>query len=225
MTGTRVPLAFCMFLSAMFKSQEAAAPVPVEKEPLHHVVLKNDSVIVMHLSLQPGERTRYHTHSHDRVAIYLSANTITQQNWNEKEGSPSDGKPGDFKAITLLGDPLTHRVHNVGSSTFEVLDIEILRRQESSLPPATSLVAGENPSARVYKWVLAPGGTTSMHTHVRPYLIVAATGFNLKMTASDGRSFTHELKAGDFHWVDTKVTHTLGNAGAKEGQILEVELK
>jgi hypothetical protein len=33
------------------------------------------------------------------------------------------------------------------------------------------------------------------------------------------------LKAGDFHWVDSKVTHTLANDGAAEGQIVELELK
>jgi hypothetical protein len=41
-----------------------------------------------------------------------------------------------------------------------------------------------------------------MHTHKRPYLIVAATPLNLKMTAPDGQSFTEKLKPGDFHWVD-----------------------
>ena len=61
--------------------------------------------------------------------------------------------------------------------------------------------------------------------HVRPYLIIAATGITLKMTAPDGLSLTYELKRGGFLWVDTKVTHTLGNAGNAEGQILEIELK
>ena len=64
-----------------------------------------------------------------------------------------------------------------------------------------------------------------MHTHDRPYLIVAATGFNLKMTAPDGQSIAHGIKPGDFHWVTTKITHMLANAGAGEGQIIEIELK
>jgi mannose-6-phosphate isomerase-like protein (cupin superfamily) len=45
------------------------------------------------------------------------------------------------------------------------------------------------------------------------------------MTAPDGQSLTHEIKPGDFHWVTTKVTHTLANAGTGEGQIIEIELK
>jgi mannose-6-phosphate isomerase-like protein (cupin superfamily) len=45
------------------------------------------------------------------------------------------------------------------------------------------------------------------------------------MSSPDGQSSEHEVKAGDFHWVSTKVTHSLANAGSSEGQIVEIELK
>jgi hypothetical protein len=64
-----------------------------------------------------------------------------------------------------------------------------------------------------------------MHTHKRPYVIVAATPLQLKMTALDGESFTEKAKPGDFHWIDSTVTHTLTNEGTVEGQIVEIELK
>jgi quercetin dioxygenase-like cupin family protein len=213
------------FLSFLFAAQEVSAPVPVENEPLHHVVLKNESVVVIHLTLPPGERTLFHTHSHDRVAVPLSNTSITQQVLNEKEGPSSPSEPGTFSALTLAGSSYTHRVHNVGSVPYDVLDVELLERPRTPSPVAAAGVAAENPSARIYNWVLAPGAASAMHTHVRPYLIVAPTGFTLKMTAPDGQSLTHELKRGDFHWVDTKVTHTLGNAGSAQGQVLEIELK
>ncbi len=47
----------------------------------------------------------------------------------------------------------------------------------------------------------------------------------LKMTAPDGQSSTHEIKAGDFHWVETPVTHVLANDGPNAGEIIELELK
>ena len=34
-----------------------------------------------------------------------------------------------------------------------------------------------------------------------------------------------ELKPGDFHGVDTKVTHSLSNEGPATGQLFEIELK
>jgi len=216
-------LIFC--LSFLFATQEASAPVPVENEPLHHVVLKNEWVVVIHLTLPPGERTLFHTHTHDRVAIPLSSTSITQQVLNGKEGPPSASDPGAFSALTLASNSYTHRVHNVGSVPYDVLDVEILERPRTPSALAAAAVAAENPSARIYNWVLAPSAASAMHTHIRPYLIVALTGFTLKMTAPDGQSLTHVLKRGDFHWVDTKITHTLGNAGSAEGQILEIELK
>jgi quercetin dioxygenase-like cupin family protein len=211
--------------SVLFAAQEASAPVPVENEPLHHVVLKNESVVVIHLVLPPGERTLYHIHTHDRIAIRLSSTSITQQVFGEKEGSPSSSEAGTFSALTLPGTSYTHRVHNVGANPYDILDVELLSRPQSPSSATAATVAAENPSARIYNWVLAPGAASAMHTHGRRYLIVAVTGFTLKMTAPDGQSLTHELKRGDFHWVDTKVTHTLANAGSTEGQILEIELK
>lgn len=211
--------------SFLFAAQEASAPVPVENEPLHRVVLKNESVVVIHLVLPPGERTLYHIHTHDRIAIPLSSTSITQQVLGEPEGSPSPSDAGTFSALTLPGTSYTHRVHNVGANPYDVLDVELLNRPQSPSPATAATVAAENPSARIYNWLLAPGAKSSMHTHVRPYLIVAATDFTLKMTAPDGLSLTYEQNRGKFIWVDTKVTHTLANAGSAAGQILEIELK
>ena len=225
MMTAKTCLAIIFSTSFLLAAQEGSAPVPVENEPLHHVVLKNESIVVIHLTLPPGERTLYHIHSHDRVAVPLSSTSITQQVLNEKEGPPSPSEPGTFSALTLPDSSYTHRVHNVGANPYDVLDVELLVRPQSPSPATAATVAAENPSARIYKWVLASGSISAMHTHVRPYLIVAATGFTLKMTAPDGLSLTYELKRGGFLWVDTKVTHTLGNAGNAEGQILEIELK
>jgi len=212
-------------LLTLFATQEASAPVPVEQEPHHHLVLKNDNLLVLRVILQPGESSVYHVHSVDDVAVWLGNTSSAQQLPNEPESAPVEQKPGNITLRTLRETPFTHRVHNVGKGLFDVLDVEILQRPEHPSSAVAGPVAGENPSARVYKWTLAPGGATPMHTHERPYLIVAATGFNLKMTAPDGQSATHEIKPGDFHWVTSKVTHSLANAGTGEGQIVEIELK
>jgi quercetin dioxygenase-like cupin family protein len=214
-------------LLAFFVAQEASAPapVPVEQEPHHHLLLKNDSLLVLRVTLQPGEWSLYHTHSVDDVAVWLGNTSTAQQLPNQPESASAEQNPGNISLRTLRETPFTHRVHNLGPGLFDVLDVELLRRPEHPSTGAAGPVASENPSARVYKWTLAPNGVTPMHTHERPYLIVAATGFNLKMTAPDGQSATHEIKAGDFHWVTAQVTHRLANVGSGEGQIIEIELK
>lgn len=202
----------------------AAVQVPVEEEPHHHVMFRNDSVVVMHIMIPPGESTLYHTHAHDRVAVALTSNTITLQPLDKPEGLPNPSQPGDLSAPSLAEGPYTHRVHNIGPGPYEVVDVEVLQRPRLPSDPSAA-IAMENPSARVYKWILPPGGATEMHSHARPYVIVAVTPTTLKMTGPDGKSMTQEVKAGDFHWIDSKVTHTIANVGTLEAQIVEIELK
>ena len=223
---------FALLLSSSLLAAQKAAkqtfeesPVPVDQEPHHHTLLKNASVLVMRVNLREGERTLYHVHAHDRVSVELSNCSISQQAWNEPEGPSTATKPGEVSAPAAGTSPLTHRVHNFGPGSFEVLDVEILERSEQPSAAEAAAVAVENPSARVYQWTLAPGAASAMHTHVRPYLIVAVSKMPLKMTAPDGQSFSHETEVGDFHWVDAKVTHSLTNDGRVDGQIVEIELK
>jgi quercetin dioxygenase-like cupin family protein len=208
---------------------KADKPVPVEEEPLHKVELKNDAITVMHLTLPPGQYTQYHIHTHDRVAIQLSATSTTQQEWKKPESAPSAVKPGDFAAMTLQGDSYTHRVHNVGKEPYEVLDIELAQRPPTASPDLAGPVAAENPSARIYNWVLAPGATAPMHKHVRPFVIVSVTALNLQMNSPDGQTAARAVEAGGFRYIDVPpggpLTHNLVNFGTTPGQIVEVELK
>ena len=212
-----------LFSFAVSAAQET--PVPVVQEPYHHVQLKNDDIVVIHATLAPGERTAYHIHSCDRTGVQLSANTTTGQRFGEAEGAPSAASPGDVFSDTCTDKPLIHRVHNVGSTTMDVIDLELLHRPTQASTSVAGPVAVENPSVRVYKWTIAPGASTAMHTHTRPYLIVALSPIQLKMTAPDGQSRTEQVKAGNFHWVTVPVTHALINESSAEGQIVEFELK
>ena len=213
-----------VFMLSTFVAGQQPPPVPVEEEPHHHLLLKNESVMVLRVKLLPGESTLFHTHLHDRVAIDLTGATITFQKPGEPDSAPELTKPGDVAASESKG-PYTHRVHNAGAAEFEVLDVELLHRPATASGPGAGKVEAENPSARVYKWTLAPGSASAMHTHDRPYLIIAATPLMLKMTDPEGKSLTHEVKAGDVHWVDAKVTHSLANEGTTVGTIVEIELK
>jgi hypothetical protein len=203
----------------------AQTPVPVEQEPHHHVVWKNGSVEVIRLLLPPGESTLFHTHSRDRVAVDLTSTMLSFQKLNEKEGQPEPSIPGDVSSHADFDAPYSHRVHNVGEKTYEVLDVEFFKRPEHPSETAAATVAAENPSARVYKWNLAPGGATTLHVHEHPYILLAVTSWRLKTTAPDGTSAIEVCKAGDSRWVFAKGPHTLANAGSADGQIVDIELK
>jgi len=214
-----------LFLLSAVMALAQPTPMPVDEEPHHHVLLKNDYVEVMHTTVQPGDSTLFHVHSHDNAGVDLTTRTTTEQLLGMPEGQPSTTNAGEVFAESRASGPKTHRVHNVGTGPMDVMFVDLLQRPAQTSPRAAAPVAAENPSARVYSWVLAPGAVSPMHTHERPYLIVAVTPMHLKMIAPDGRSFTEDVKPGDFHWIDTKVTHTLANEGSTAGQLVEIELK
>ena len=201
-----------------------SAPVPANQEPNHHVLLKNEFVEVLRATLAPGESTLFHIHSHDSAGFDVVTSTTTEQLLGEAEGPPSTSRAGEVYADSCTNCPMTHRVHNVGPGPMDVFHVELLQRPaQASLPAAP--VAAENASARVYSWVLASEQVSPMHTHERPYLIVAVTPMHLKMAAPNGRSLSEEVKPGDFHWIDARVTHSLANEGSASGQLVEIELK
>jgi quercetin dioxygenase-like cupin family protein len=201
------------------------AAVPVGQEPLHKGVLKNDYVEVVHLTLPAGQSTMLHTHSHDGVAVRLSKAMVRIDVPGQAPTAPGVAEPGSVSAQAYAQHPMTHRVSNVGTTPFAVIDIEFLKRPEGPTTSPLFPPAAENDSARVYKWALGPGASTPEHTHERPYVVIAATPMQLAMKAPDGRSMEHAVAAGDVHWVPGKVTHVLSNQGNEAGVIVEVELK
>ena len=219
-------LAFpCFLVLGAMAAFQTPGPVPVEQEPHHKVLLKNDEVLVLRSTVPAGESTLYHVHSYDGIAVELAHAVITQQQWNKPVTPPSEVHPGEITARVLKDGPYIHRITNVGKEMFDVLDVEVLRHPEQPSTFLAGPVAAETPGARAYSWNLAPGQTTPMHTHERPYIILAVTAFPLKMALPDGQTMSHELKPGDFHWVTSKVTHTLANEGKVPAQIVEIELK
>jgi quercetin dioxygenase-like cupin family protein len=199
--------------------------VPVEEEPHHKTVLKNDYVQAFRVTLAPGETTLMHRHAYDDAAVRLSAATVAAESPGQPVGPLEVVAPGLVTARDNEAKPHVHRVHNVGATTFEVIDVQVLQRPAGPAAPASSPPAAENAKMRVYRYELAPGEATAQHSHSRPYLLVAATAVDLRMTAPDGARMEHPVQAGDLHWVESAVTHSLMNLGAEKGILVEFELK
>jgi quercetin dioxygenase-like cupin family protein/proteasome lid subunit RPN8/RPN11 len=210
-------------LAALAPPQEK--PVPVDEEPHHQTVLKNDYLQVFRVRLAPGESSLMHVHSHDDGAVRLSDATVTDDVPGQPTGPPEVVSVGAVSARTNEPRPLAHRVNNIGSTPFDVIDVQVLKRPDGPEGPAMGAPAAENHRMRIYRYDLAPGSSSALHTHQRPYLIVAVTDTNLRMTLPDGGAMVHPVKAGDLHWVDTTVTHALANDGTERGILVEFELK
>jgi len=81
-------------LSASQKSPEA---VPMDKEPHHHVLFKNEFVEVIRATLVPGESTLFHTHSHDRAGFDVVLRALLQSRYGgSQRGQHQLPKQGMF---------------------------------------------------------------------------------------------------------------------------------
>ena len=220
----KAPALFAGIALTMLSNPHDAA-VPVEDEPSHKTVFQNEYVQAFRVTLEPGQSTLMHVHSRDDAAVRLSRSRTTQQTLGQPVSNPEDASPGTVSARTNEPAALTHRVSNVGTTVFDVIDVQVLKRPPGPEAAAIGPVAAENPKMRVYRYELAPGGASPQHMHSRPYVIIAATPMSLRMTSPDGRSMEHPIQAGDLHWVDAAVTHTLINGGAENAVIVEMELK
>ncbi len=216
-------LASIIAVAGLWPAQDA--PVPVEEAPDHKTVFKNDYVQAFRVTLQPGETTVMHIHARNDVAVRLSNATVAQQPLGEPLRSAETTEPGVVSARDNETTNLTHRVLNVGQTVFDVIDVQILGRPPGDATEALVPPAAESPKMRGYRYELAPGASTAPHTHARPYVLVAATDMELRTVGPDGSAIDRSVKAGDLHWVDSRVTHVLTNRGSQKGVLVEIELK
>ncbi len=217
-------LALASTLGAQAPDASAAA-VPVQDEPLHKTVLKNAYIQAFRVQVSPGQATGWHIHAHDDAAVLLGRAVIADQRFGA-ERTPADTTTlGQVSARELTHSPLTHRAFNVGTTLFDVIDVQVLARPEGPTSAPLKMPDAENASMRVYRYELEPGADAPAHTHARPYLLVAATDITLRMTSPDGQVMEHSPRAGDMHWMELPVAHTLTNRGAKKAILVEIEIK
>lgn len=83
------------------------------------VVLDNDKVRVIELTMPPGTSTGMHSHG-DNVVVFLTGGTATQ---TMADGTTRqlEQKPG----TVLWSDPVTHDTKNAGKATVRTLVIEL----------------------------------------------------------------------------------------------------
>jgi quercetin dioxygenase-like cupin family protein len=207
----------------------AQAPVPIEKEPRHHLKFNNQYVRVFYVFIPPGETTLFHTHVYDGVGIKLTEARIR----DEAQGGTAEESSVKRGAVnfTSYSSPLTHSVGNIGSTPFINMFVEVL--PSSGKQPGVSaraLAAGhalilENERVRLSRLVLAPGQSMEVHTHTLRGLLVALSEENVSVGVAGKKSSTVKFKAGDTKWFDGGTAHALKNIGSASFEAVEIELK
>lgn len=105
------------------------AQVPVREEPRHHNVFENEYLRILDVYLEPGDTTLYHLHNTPSVFIVLSNSNVVSQ---LPGGQPANGAnlTGTI-SYDSINNPRIHRVWNIDTSWFHVMDVELLSKKQN----------------------------------------------------------------------------------------------
>jgi quercetin dioxygenase-like cupin family protein len=193
-------------------AQAPPAIVPVEQEPQHHPVFRNDVLAVIDVQFPPGYTSLFHRHSNDNVSVRITT-APTRTDTLTETGTPQTAVVGRL-VFNSATPPYVHRVANLGDATIHIIDIEVLATQPTPRAPVPDELGGhevvvENERVRLSRAVLAAGASLPAHVHPRGWLEVVVRG----------------PMPGSYRWHEPGDRTTVVMAGPAGAEIAEVEVK
>jgi beta-alanine degradation protein BauB len=113
--------------NARLKETSSRSAIQVEQEPHHRVLLENQYVRVLDVQIPPRDILLFHTHSHDNLSVRISGGLVQNQMQGSEWPAATEVKPGAVVFAEGAKKPYTHRVRNLGTSTYHVVDVELLQ--------------------------------------------------------------------------------------------------
>lgn len=204
------------------------SPVEISGEPRHHPNFENEFVRIWDVTVPAGDATLWHAHRNDNVVVTLGGASLRI----ETVGAAPAEVEWKFGDVRFGKATYVHRAMNVGTTPFHNLTIELLRSPPGAqgLSTQTGQTSRqpvlENERVRVYRLSLAPGESTTMHTHLLAGLAISITSGEIEV-ATKGAGQAQQLKpgAGDVRWRDDVVTHSIKNVGQARFEAVDIEVK
>ncbi len=197
----------------------AAAQVPLEQEPRHHLEFANESLRVISPQIPAGDTTFEHRHDHDDATVCIHGSRVRAKQPGRDWSNPGmPCTPGGVGLTEYTGNPRSHTVQNVGSDTYHLLLVENLRESgwntnEALADPGLKIIR-ENRSFRVYDTNLSGSGVAA-HAHEVPTVVILVSGEAMageKLLDQPGRwalvpaGIKHQITArGDAHVIEIEV--------------------
>ncbi len=193
------------------------------------VLLDNERVRVLRVTLGPHEKAPVHSHP-ESVVVYVSEA-------HEKITTP-DGKVQEVRrkaGETSHSMPMAHAEENLSDQPLEFVLIEMKKKPAGSSTytfPADDpvkidskyhTVDFENDQVRVLRTVLEPHIKAPMHSHPA-YVVVYLTNLHTKMAFPDGTVNDNRRKKGDVAWRDA-LKHSTENVEDQHAEEIQVEMK
>jgi quercetin dioxygenase-like cupin family protein len=220
--------------------------VHVFDEPRHRTVFQEGSIRVLDIQIPPGDTTLFHTHTTAILYVTIGRSQTRSQTFGKDWPAPAAPRPAAAAAAVAgtgpgpasrtserlmsspaeyVTAPLTHRVNNVGTSTFRLIGVSNASPGAAGAADETPGIAGEREIAndyfRGYRSTLAPGASLARHSHKTPVIVVQAT--DGQVTADGGKGALSG--PGSLIYVAAGQPHAVTNAGSGAVTVVEVEVR
>jgi len=211
----------------MISSCQLSAQMPVSKEPRHKVVFENNKIRVLNVILPPGDTTFYHVHSTPSAFIFFTRTNTASQLIN---GQPTSGYSvaGNIFFEDLYTHQRIHRVWNIDTTTFHVMDVEILDKDSgfnnNAITSANIQLLFNEPNTRGYKVTLNEQDSLSIKNNTSSFLLVALHPTVIEIVQND-KTENKQLKEGGFIWLAANENTGIKNANKDAASFALLELK
>jgi quercetin dioxygenase-like cupin family protein len=225
--GSFLTLALVPFIT-FSQSNSPQSPVEIKGEPRHHPKFENEFVRIWDVTVPAGDATLWHVHHNDNVVVGIGGAKLRLEN---AAAAPVETE-WKFGEVRFTKGAYVHRAINIGATPFHNLTIELLQPplgqvvEPPPVQPNTVKPILENDRVRVFRLTLAPGQSTSMHSHRLPGLAIAITEGEIEVTTPGKEKPARlSLPAADVRWRAAGVTHSIRTAGRTVFEAVDIELK
>ena len=221
----------CLFLAAQTAAEDPAQSdsVPVAQEPRHRLALEDEYIRLFDVRIPPGDTTLYHSHQRDSIYIPISgfASLVNQE--QGKAAKPLSIKFGDVAFAEHSKASFTHRVSNLGTEEFHVIDIELIAALKNSstseeLPVGHQPVL-ENSRVRISRIVLDPGQFAVRDSTPTPGVTVVLAGTRIGFRRDSGATQISDVVLGQFYRRAELESQEIHNEGSDRLELISVEIK
>jgi hypothetical protein len=201
-------------------------------EPNHHIAVDNWYTHAFKVELEPDKATLKHRHPHDYVTVTIGYADLANQ-VTGKEVAKVTQNHGDVRYIEGSGP--SHVVHNLGSTTFRNVTVEVLHDKDKAglskwdvdhgivtFPGGTREIVLANAVVRVSKIDLAAGAVLPKGQLADHALIVAVTELDLR---EDSAARSVKLPIGDVKWDEGASQLKLANKSGKPAKFVLFEFE
>ena len=203
------------------------AQVPVSKEPRHHNILENGHIRLLDVHILPGDTTQIHIHATPSVFVILT-NKVKVGSQVITEEKRARLNTGDNENIWFEGfykQPRIHRVWNIDTSEYHVMDIELTNKNfiviDSPISqPAFTLLFDEKP-VRAYRLSMLNIVKLTVPVRKADILVIRLTDSE-NIIRVNGKSL---LKMGDYIYIPSGKSFEIINGGDSKNEFGFFELK